>query len=150
TGDLILSWFLHDDINAAPIDAGFFNNNFACISESEPENHIIVSAIDENLCAKRDTLLIQSISLELENIISSDFQITSYPNPVNGKLLIKGVNQDVIVKVYSSNGELIEVEANYNNVKEILTIKTGRFAPGMYHVLLETESESASISFIKR
>jgi len=149
TGDLVLSWFLHDDINAAPVAAGFFNDELACISGTEQESYIVVSAIDENSCFKRDTFLVQNIELSLENSNSSNSFISSYPNPVKNEVFIEGISPGANYKVYSSTGELLEVVSSYNSVKEILTIRTGAFAPGVYHVFIESDSEVASIRFIK-
>jgi hypothetical protein len=149
TGDLVLSWFLHDDINAAPVAAGFFNNELACISGTDEESYIVVSVIDENSCFKRDTFLVQNIELSLENSNSSNSFISSYPNPVKNEVFIEGISPGANYKVYSSTGELLEVVSSYNSVKEILTIRTGAFAPGVYHVFIESDSEVASIRFIK-
>ena len=85
--------------------------------------------------------------LNLEKRINTLNEINIYPNPVQDRIFIKGINNKISVKVFDQTGRLID---EYNMIKnEGNSIDVSNYSPGIYYLIFKTKKNIATHKFIK-
>jgi len=56
-----------------------------------------------------------------------------YPNPANDQLIIKGMQQNVEIKIYNAVGRLVK-DVFLDNVQIEMVMAVGEWTPGIYTV----------------
>lgn len=91
---------------------------------------------DLKLSTQPITLSLKKHTLDLVDI---------YPNPVQDKLIIKGVNKLLSISVFSINGSLL-----FTTNPNLKTIDVSRLQTGLYFVKLISQNGCKSIKFLKK
>ena len=85
--------------------------------------------------------------LNLEERINTLNEINIYPNPVQDRIFIKGINNKISVKVFDQTGRLID---EYNMIKnEGNSIDVSNYSSGIYYLRFKTKKNIATHKFIK-
>lgn len=150
TGDqgvVSASWFLYQSFAQPPIAGGFFEEGNTCVQNSDPNNILVVSIIDDANCIALDTIRISELVVSI-----SHPQLTNggkiYPNPANNELYVEINKQDARIEIVSALGKVIELDFTPVN-PYLRRYNLKNLKAGSYVVIIYSEGFSNSYSFLK-
>ena len=88
---------------------------------------------------------VKSSTLNSENHLERNQEITIFPNPTHDFIRIDGLNnEDYEFEIFNSLGQ--NMKGNYNFEENIIDIK--HFSPGHYHIKIKTSNQVITKEFI--
>ena len=116
--------------------------NFAFEDLASAKYYVTVTAVSGDYSTTSEEVLINIISTGMD--VASLGAVTVYPNPAISDLHIKGVVAKE-VKIYSANGKLL-ISTNLTDNQ----IDVSSLAPGIYSILIKSDSGISRLQFIKK
>lgn len=121
----------------------------ANLSDSLSENEIQLYAFEQHIESRRPTLMIRIDQNKINGIASKTnaepFSI--FPNPADGRLIVKGITAISEIKIWSTSGVQI---AQCDAESDVVVIDVSRFPSGIYMMSVQTKTGIYSQRFIKR
>uniref|UniRef100_UPI00404ABE10 virginiamycin B lyase family protein n=1 Tax=Flavobacterium sp. TaxID=239 RepID=UPI00404ABE10 len=115
------------------------------INEANPYSFTVDSSVSASTTVLRFALLFEEITLNNDTITQSGFDI--YPNPTEDFLFLKGINEEVNIKIFDVAGKKVQTMTNFNPEH---SIDISKFSHGVYFIKIQNQTINYTRKIIKQ